>query len=241
MTEPQLVAWHRSRLYGLDFESSGVDVRKDRIVTCAIVKAGGGEATEIMRWLADPGVEIPVGASDIHGVTTEMARADGRPIREVVEEVTTEIAAALLANIPVVIMNAPYDLSLLHAECVRHGVEPLDQRLAQVAPIIDVRILDKEVDRFRKGGRKLTDLCEHYGVKLDQAHDAASDVLGSLRVAYRLAVCFPQLQVDPHELHRRQVAWAATQMADFAEYRRKTGKPLDDEDTSWPVKRMGVA
>ena len=232
------IAWHKRRLCGLDFESSGVDVYRDRIVTCAIVKAGGGEATEITRWLADPGVEIPVGASAIHGITTEMARAKGRPIREVVEEVTSEIAAALLANTPVVIMNAPYDLSLLRSECVRHGVEPLDRRLARVAPIIDVRILDKEVDRYRKGGRKLTDLCEHYGVQLDRAHDAASDVLGSLRVAYRLAVLFPRLQVDPYELHRQQVTWAAAQMANFAEHRRKNGKPLDDEDASWPVRQV---
>jgi DNA polymerase-3 subunit epsilon len=62
-----------------DTETTGLDTRHARIVTCFLGIIGpGGEVQESHSWLADPGVDIPEQASAVHGVTTEMARAEGR-------------------------------------------------------------------------------------------------------------------------------------------------------------------
>ena len=94
-------------------------------------------------WLADPGVEIPEGATAIHGITTAHARAEGRPAAEVVAEVVAALRALLDAGIPVVAYNAPYDFSLLKYEALRHGIEPI----VDPSPVIDPLVVDKAYDR----------------------------------------------------------------------------------------------
>ena len=79
-------------------------------------------------------------------------------------------AEALLAvGIPLVVYNAPYDLSLLDRECRRHRVEPL----GYPHPVIDPLVIDKAVDRYRKGKRTLVAAAERYGVDLDPENDKA--------------------------------------------------------------------
>lgn len=234
-TAPTAVAWHRGPLWSFDVESTGTNVDSDRIVTAALVRVGPDWPTQIRTWLSDAdGVEIHPEAVKVHGISTERARAEGEPARKVIEEIATALADAFAEGGPVVLMNAPFDMTMLDRECRQHGIEPLDRP----APIIDVRVLDRHVDKWRAGGRKLTDLCRHYGVNLDLAHDAGGDALGALRVAYKLAAKFPQLQIDPADLHRHQVRLHAEQVADFAAYRRRKGEPLEDENGEWPVRSL---
>ena len=49
-------------------------------------------------------------------------------------------------------------------------------------PVLDPRVLDKHIDPYRRGGRKLTDLCAHYKVALDGAHSADADAIAACRV-----------------------------------------------------------
>ena len=53
---------------------------------------GSGACVERWDWLADPGVEIPLQASAVHGITTERARAEGRPAAEVVAEIVAALS-----------------------------------------------------------------------------------------------------------------------------------------------------
>src|SRR5690554_6553076 len=77
-------SWTKS--FGVfDLETTGIDVRTSRIVTAHIgVLDAEGVLVGSHEWLADPGVEIPPQASAVHGVTTERARAEGRPAGQVV-------------------------------------------------------------------------------------------------------------------------------------------------------------
>lgn len=235
-TAPVLTAWHRGPLCGFDLETTGVDVEIDRIVTAAVVHVGNGE-TRTDSWLANPGIDIPEQASAVHGITTERARAEGMNPYELLSRVRVHLVGAARGGTPIVTMNGRYDLTLLDRELRRHGLGPLPD----LRPVIDVRVLDKACDPYRKGGRKLTDLCHAYGVKLDAAHDAGGDALGALRVAWAIANRYPELQIDPHALHERQVRWHAAQVASFADYRRRQGQPLDDENGEWPVRSLPEA
>ena len=140
------------------------------------------------------------------------------------------------ANTKTWLANLQYDLTLLDRETRRHGLEPLEERFAQALPfVIDVRPLDKYVDRYRKGGRKLTDLCATYDVRIDGAHDASHDAIAAARVAYRIAQRHPSLAALPlAELHALQVKAHASQQRSFRAYRAKKGEPVDARE-EWPI------
>ncbi|MBC2903200.1 3'-5' exonuclease [Streptomyces cupreus] len=232
------MSWHLGRLCGFDLETTGVDVESDRIVTACVVQCGGKHPTQSANWLADPGVEIPKAASDIHKVTTERARAEGQPAGQVVEQVVAALSQVVLAGIPLVAMNASFDLTMLDREARRHRVCPLSDIVGDQLRVIDPRVLDKQVSR-RKGKRTLSDLCEHYRVPLDGAHSADADAIAACRVAWRLGTTVQQLgSMSIDDLHQAQIGWAEEQGRSLAAYFRRTpGKEswADGVRTEWPL------
>ncbi len=218
-----------------DLETTGVDVEAARIVSaCVAVLAADGSVVQRWDWLADPGVEIPEGAAAIHGITTARARADGRPAHVVVAEITQTLRVIFALSIPLVVYNAPYDLTLLDRECRRHQFDALEI----ISPVIDPLVIDKALDRYRKGKRTLVATAERYRVTLDDAHDAGSDAIAAGRVAQALGAAYPdELDVTLVDLHGRQEIWYAEQSASFQEYIR--GVKGDDTfvaDSAWPMR-----
>src|SRR5699024_5836301 len=108
-------------------ETTGVDVFSDRIVTAAAVLRGGGDH-EVRTWLIDPGMEIPAGASAVHGISTEHAREHGSDPRDALVEISDHLHEALVGGVPVVGFNVSFDLTLLESELARHGLPTLAAR-----------------------------------------------------------------------------------------------------------------
>ncbi|MFD3717222.1 3'-5' exonuclease [Streptomyces sp. NPDC058674] len=225
------MSWHLGRMAGFDLETTGIDVENDRIVTACVVQCGGGQPTVTASWMADPGIAIPEQASNVHGITTARAQAEGKPAAEVVADVLAALGQVIAAGVPVVAMNARYDLTLLDREARRYGLAPLPAGF----PVIDPYVIDKHVDRYRKGGRKLTDLCAHYGVPIGDAHTADADAVAACRVAWRIGSSRPEMAALPlATLHDQQQAWAAEQAAGLQEYfRRKDPKAVVRGE--WPL------
>jgi len=225
------MTWYES-LATFDTETTGVDVRGARIVSACLAELGpAGEVVTRTDWLIDPGIEIPEQASRIHGITSERARAEGVPAADGVGSIVAALRAALARGIGLVVYNAPYDLSLLAHEAHRHGHEGI---VAQ--PIVDPIILDKQVDRYRKGKRTLDLTAAHYGVELTDAHDAGADAIAAARIAQAIGARYRDaLPEDVMELHRAQIGWAAEQQASFAKYMRERVDPNWVSDRSeWP-------
>lgn len=225
-----------SRLAVFDLETTGVDVESSRIVTAYIgVIDSDGTVLSGRSWLADPGIEIPTGATAVHGITTESARADGRAAEDVVFEIVAVLRALLEQGVPVTIYNAPYDLTLLNREACRYGIEPLESP----EPIIDPLVLDKKMDKWRKGKRNLETAALVYGVELTEAHDASADAIAAGRVALAIAHQYaPELGNDLESLHRLQAEWCAEQAASFQEYKRRTD-PGFLASGEWPERLAG--
>lgn len=201
-----MTPWHLARMCAFDLETTGVDVESDRIVTAAVIGVGGGHGTEPRTWLADPGVEIPEGAAKVHGITTDVARAKGRPAADVVEEITAALADSLVPGVALVGHNVGgYDLTLLDRECRRHGLKTLSERHPDglIWPVLDTSALDKQVLPFRRrvsktqGARQLITLASVYGLRWDEdeAHGCEYDALQAARVAWRIG----QLAHTPRE------------------------------------------
>jgi DNA polymerase III subunit epsilon len=215
-----------------DLETTGVDVETARIVSANVgVLDGTGACVERWDWLADPGVEIPLQASAVHGITTERARAEGRPAVEVVAEIVATLSGLFDRGLAVAIYNAPYDLTLLAREAARYGLEPL----LLPARIIDPLVIDKAMDRYRKGKRTLTAAALHYGVVLTDAHDAGADAVAAGRVAQAIGRLYgEQLGADVDALHELQVGWCRQQAASFQEYIRRVKDPTFVTSGVWP-------
>jgi DNA polymerase-3 subunit epsilon len=224
--------WWSGNLGVFDLETTGIDVETSRIVSAHVgVIDATGASIELTEWLADPGIEIPEQASAVHGITTERARSQGRPAAEVVGEIVAALRALLERGIPVTIYNAPYDLTLLNREAVRYGVAPL----IGPAPIIDPLVIDKAVDRYRKGKRTLEAAALNYGVDLTDAHDAGADAVAAGRVAQAIARKFAtELGDGLSALHEQQVSWCDDQAASFEDYMRRTRDPAFTAARGWP-------
>ncbi|MFB6439638.1 exonuclease domain-containing protein [Streptomyces sp. NPDC056411] len=231
--------WFDGPLAAFDTETTGIDVERDRIVSAAlVVQETPRSAPRITRWLVNPGVEIPEAATAVHGLTADHLARHGRWPAPVMEEIARALAAQSLAGRPLVVMNAPFDLTLLDRELKRHRARSLDAYLGtHPLRVLDPRVLDKHLDRYRKGRRTLTDLCAHYEVELTDAHEAAADALAALRVVRALGHRFADrlAGLQPAELHTRQTIWHAAQARGLEAWFARSGNP-EAVDPHWPLR-----
>lgn len=232
------LSWTDAPLLGFDTETTGTDVATDRIVTVALVHSvGPGRENEtVATWLIDPEMDIPDPAQRVHGISTEHARAHGMKAAEALDEVAGMIADALRQDVPLVAFNISFDLAILENELTRLGLPTLTQRLGHdIAPVLDALVLDRGVDRYRKGKRTLTDVLAHYGLEQDgRLHTADVDVSATLDVLRALTAQYPKLAASSLEdLHREQTSWHLRWAEGMNEWLTKKGK-TPDVSTVWP-------
>lgn len=222
MTAP----WWEGPLVGFDLETTGPDPDTARIVTACVVVDTPGQAPVVTTWLVDPGVEISEGATAVHGITTEHAREHGERALHAVASILSVLDSQ---DAPLVAFNAAFDFTVADREARRHGLRPLDPE-----PVIDPFVLDKQADRYRRGGRKLTDVAAHYGVDLTDAHTADADALAAVHVARAIGRTH-QPPADAHHLHLGQIAWRRQQCESLQDWLRRTSDPKTVVDPTWPV------
>lgn len=219
-----------------DLETTGVDPQNDRIVQAFLgLMAPDGHFSLSQSWLLDPQVVVPQEASDVHGFTAERLAAEGsRDIRGALEQMRAIITAETMNGAALTIFNAPFDTTFLNAELRRHGLAEIDFTRIDV---VDPLVVDKGLDKYRKGSRKLVDMAPVYGVPVEgNAHDAGADCLMTGRIALKL---LPKLG-DLRAAQARQKAWKAEQAASLQKYFRSTkaGDRCDPNiiiDGGWPV------
>lgn len=226
--------WSEKLMTAFDLETTGVDVETCRIVTACVAAVDIDAAPLSRSWLIDPGVEIPAEASAVHGISTEHARKYGEQPAKALSDIHNALIAGWARGIPVVAYNASYDLTVLDRELRRHGLPGLDVR----GLVIDPLVLDRYVDKYRRGSRKLDAACKHYGVPLDNAHDATADALAAVGVARQILRKHPDLDaMGASYLMARQSAAHRSWAVGFEAYLAREGTP-EHIDPSWPMRKM---
>ncbi|AGN18984.1 3'-5' exonuclease [Corynebacterium glutamicum] len=223
---PTVPSFDTTKMLSFDLETTGVNPFDTRIVTSAMVTitSKGAEPIEL---LADPGIEIPEAATAVHGITTEHARANGRPHDEVLAETISRLRAGWQAGLSVIVFNASYDLTVLRNHDPSFTIDGL---------VYDPFVIDKVKDRYRKGKRTLTDMCAHYDVQLGNAHEATSDALAAARIAWKQVRLWPELtKMTGEELMEFQAVNYYEQQKSFRSYLIGQGRDASDVNTSWPV------
>ena len=252
-----------------DTETTGTDVEQDRIVTaCVVMMApqhpGQPWDQDVRSWLIDPGVDIPEAASAVHGITSAYAKEHGEQPEHALDQIADALARLFAACLPIVVCNGAFDFTILDRELRRYGLSTLDARIGRpIGPVVDVYVIDKYVDQYRPGGRKLSNLVATYDVRMDGAHDSTADAIAAARVAYRMAQRSqeprdalirlygglgrrsPQEIADrwcdlgalsPTDLHDCQVIWREQQMTALHEFHERKGIKDGDYDPSWPMR-----
>jgi len=216
-----------SRMLAFDLETTSANPKEARIVTSALVRIDGRDVQKVEH-LADPGIEIPQEATNVHGITTEKARAEGRPHEEVLKDTVEAIKAAWEDGLTLIVYNAAFDLTVLRS---------LTGDFTVTGPVYDPYVIDRVSDKWRKGKRTLGAVCEHYGVELGNAHEATADALAAARVAWKqVRQHYPNLaQMDENELMEFQaVKWYEDRVA-FKKYLEGKGRDASDVSTAWPL------
>lgn len=90
-----------------DLETTGTRPAEDRIVEIGAVRFEQGQAVEGYGCLVNPGIPIPLGASQVNGITDEMVQ-DKPPIQDVLGAFTL-----FCGGLPLVAHNAPFDFKFL--------------------------------------------------------------------------------------------------------------------------------
>ena len=216
-----------SRMLAFDLETTSANPKEARIVTSALVRIDGRDVQKVEH-LADPGIEIPEEATNVHGITTEKARAEGRPHEEVLKDTVAAIKAAWEDGLTLIVYNAAFDLTVLRS---------LTGDFTVTGPVYAPYVIDRVSDKWRKGKRTLGAVCEHYGVELGNAHEATADALAAARVAWKqVRQHYPNLaQMDENELMEFQaVKWYEDRVA-FKKYLEGKGRDASDVSTAWPL------
>ncbi|OZC59233.1 DNA polymerase III subunit epsilon [Rhodococcus sp. 06-470-2] len=225
------MTWTTNPLAAFDLETTSPTPTSARIVTACFITIDGAEK-DTRNWLVDPEIDIPTGASDIHGITTEKARNDGQDYRDGYKEIRDAIEAAWMQGRIIAAYNASFDFTLINAEGIRLGYPPLTP-----GPIVDAYVLDKAVDKFRPGKRNLGVTCQHYGVELGNAHSADADALAAARLAWIIGRANPGLaELTVDELMDRQAVLYREQQESLRDYFERTGKDASDVNTQWPIR-----
>lgn len=175
--------WTQARLMAFDTETTGIDVESDRVIELGAAYFDSGKPSNLRRALIDPQRPIPAEATEVHHISDEDIR--GQPTFEALApRIVGHFRGGADDNEAprLVGYNAlAFDVLVLNAEFHRAGVEyRIDPRM-----VLDLMIFVRWHHRDMRN-RRLTRLCEHYGVPLRNAHSASADAAATGRLLFRL-------------------------------------------------------
>lgn len=225
------MAWNEGPLLGFDLETTGVDPQRDLPVQVALVHWHPRSASHRTVFIVDPGRDIPPAAEAIHGISSHRAREEGCPLEEAAGIVHAALESAQAEKVPIVAMNASFDVTIATALFRNFGYRSIEWDA-----LVDPLVIDREMDRYRSGRRRLEALCRIYGVVHAGAHDAGSDADATIDIVRAMAVKYPEIATyEVGELTRLEAQWHRTWAFEYDAWCRDNERPgLAPGDFSWP-------
>jgi DNA polymerase-3 subunit epsilon len=237
------MSWLDGELVGFDLETTSADPATARPVSYSLVRYDRRRAVGADNGLIDPGVPIPEDASAVHGITADvLAASDPVALEDGIRMLRAALGDASRDGIPVVGMNLKYDLTVIDANARRiDGTGLLDD--GWNGPVLDILVIDRALDRYRKGRRTLSSLAITYGVALDHAHDAAADVDASVQVLFAIGDRYPAdlAARGLDEVYELQQEWHREWARSYSSWLTGQGRPpLPASEEVWPLVRRGA-
>lgn len=201
--------WSERPLVVFDVETTGVDPDAgDRVVEVGVARFHRGHCTGSWGGLIHPQRPIPAEAAEIHGIDDAAVR-HAPPFTSVLPHVIR-----LARDAHPVAYRADFDKQFLLSEVSRLSVDleavPMfDSRVRWLDPLVWVR---RNASLY---GNKLTQVCERWGIAIDQAHRATSDARATGALLYAMHSDGQLPAVTMCELLRKQQQYADAQETDI--------------------------
>lgn len=164
----------------IDLETTGVNLGTDRIVEIAIVKILTDGTKSVKRKLINPGMPIPKGASDVHGITDDMVK-DAPVFKQVAQELKQMLDGCDLAGYN----SNRFDIPLLMEEFLRAQVD-FDMKSRK---LLDIQNIFHKMEP-RTLGAAYKFYCNK---NLDGAHGAEVDAAATYEVLEAQIERYPEL------------------------------------------------
>jgi len=164
----------------IDLETTGVNLGTDRIVEIAIVKILTDGTKSVKRKLINPGIPIPKGSIEVHGITDEMVK-DAPAFKQVAQELKQMLDGCDLAGYN----SNRFDIPLLMEEFLRAQVD-FDMK--------NRKLLDVQNIFHKMEPRTLSAAYKFYCSKnLDGAHGAEVDAAATYEILEAQIERYPEL------------------------------------------------
>lgn len=145
-----------------DFETSGLDPKKDRVIEMAAIRVVNGEIASEFSTLVQYNGKLAPKITELTGITDEMT-ACGMD-----EDTAFRILNRMLGDHILVAHNALFDLSFLHHSLMRIAGRSFRN------DFIDTLTISRDRHVYP---HTLKDMCDKYGIPLVGGHRALNDVI----------------------------------------------------------------
>ena len=156
----------------VDFETTGLNPRKNRIMEIGAVRIRNGQVVEEYSKFVNPQEPIPQEVVELTGISDAMVANAGTAETEIPKLLEFIGDAAFAAH------NAKFDYSFLSEECKRLGIEIS-------MPVIDTLEFSRRMYPSLKSHR-LGAVCKSLGISLKNAHRAVHDARATAHMLNRM-------------------------------------------------------
>lgn len=147
-----------------DVETTGMKPEDGHaIVELAAQRVHGRQIVDVMETIVNPGVKIDREAQEVHGISNEMVRQQGKKLIEVIPSFVLFCSGATL-----VAHNISFDLSFVNNHLKQLGLPKLNN------PIVDT--LELARNKVAVASYSLGYLARHFNISQPKAHRALVDV-----------------------------------------------------------------
>jgi DNA polymerase-3 subunit epsilon len=170
------------RFVALDTETSGLDPRRDRIITIGAVAIRDGEILLEDSFEAMLKIDYNAGSVTVHGITRDQALGGGMDEKEAMEAFLQYLGDSVIVG-----HHIGHDIQALNVACQRHfGFELSNPWL----DTMDLTLRLEDLGAFPNGrkteGFSLDALCAEFGVRPHDRHTAGGDAFLTAQIFLRL-------------------------------------------------------
>lgn len=214
--------WTDRPLAVVDFETTSQDAETAIPVTVAVARFESGVLVGGYSTPLDPGVAIPLDATEIHGITDAEVR--GAPAANDLGLVLADSRVRHLHEdaIPCA-YNVPYERTILRRLV---NASAFNWPMNYLRNWIDVLVLIRDIDKYvpGKGRYTLEKACERWGVSLGNAHNALADSIATGQLLFALLSAGKVAPCSIAELLRQTAEMEAEQTEEYQRYKANPQK-----------------
>ena len=151
-----------------DLETTGISVEEDSIIEISAIKVKDNKPVEEFTTLVNPGTHIPIGATNINGITDEMVK-DSPTLMEVLPDFLSFIEGEILVG---------HNIQSFDLKFIYRGAELLEKDVPN--DYVDTLFMARECLSMLKRHR-LVDISAYFQIDIKGAHRALNDCVMNQR------------------------------------------------------------